>query len=131
MQIDALKKAGCEEIYTDKASGSVAERLELMKMKEVLRKGETLVIWKPARLARSLKNLIKWIEFLNEHEMQLIVIQMNIDTSTPTGRLFFHIFGALDEFQLELIRENTTAGLAAARARGRVGGARRNSLKRR
>ena len=122
LQIDALKEAGCDKIFTDKVSGTVAKRVELEKLKEHLRPGDTLVVWRLDRLARSLKNLIEWIAELDEKEVAFKSLQESIDTSTPSGKLVFHIFGALAEFERNLIRERTQAGLAAARARGRLGG---------
>lgn len=122
LQKDALKKAGCEEIYEDKVSGIVAERPGLDTMKQILRKGDTLVVWRLDRLGRSLKDLMEWMNFLEEKKVGLKSIQEAIDTTTTTGKLVFHIFGALAEFERNLIRERTKAGLAAARARGRLGG---------
>lgn len=122
LQIDALEKAGCEKIFTDKITGTTKERPELDKAKLMLRKGDVLVVWRLDRLGRSLKNLIEWISYFDENEIALLSLTENIDTSTPTGKLVFHIFGALAEFERNLIRERTMAGLAAARARGKVGG---------
>ena len=124
LQIDALKAAGCKEkdIYIDKASGSVADRPELEKLKSKLREGDTLVIWKLDRLSRSLKNLMQWMEFLEAEKVELKSIQDSIDTSTPMGKFVFHLFGALGQLEKDIIRERTMAGLSAARARGRFGG---------
>jgi len=122
LQEDALKLAGCEKIYTDKVSGIVSERPGLTQVKEVLRKGDTLVVWRLDRLGRSLKDLIEWINYLEQREIALKSLQESIDTSTITGILVFHIFGALAEFERHLIQERTQAGLEAARARGRMGG---------
>jgi len=122
LQEDALKKAGCEKVYTDKVSGTVAERPALTQVKDVLRKGDTLVVWRLDRLGRSLKDLIEWMNYLEQHEVALKSIQESIDTSSITGKLVYHIFGALAEFERNLIRERTQAGLAAARARGKMGG---------
>lgn len=122
LQEDALKSAGCEKIYTDKISGTVSERPGLKKVKDVLRKGDTLVIWRLDRLGRSLKDLIEWINYLETEGVSLKSLQESIDTTTSTGKLIFHIFGALAEFEKGLIKERTTAGLSAARARGRLGG---------
>ena len=127
LQEDALKKAGCEEIILDKVSGTVAERPGLIDVKRIIRKGDTLVVWRLDRLGRSLKDLIEWVNYLEEKEVGLKSLQESIDTSTSTGKLVFHIFGALAEFERNLIRERTQAGLEAARARGRLGG-RRKSL---
>lgn len=122
LQIDALKVAGCERIYQDKLSGSITLRPELEKLREVLREGDTLIIWRLDRLGRSLKDLIEWVAYLEEKKVTLHSLQEALDTSTAGGKLIFHIFGALAEFERNLIRERTKAGLAAARARGRLGG---------
>lgn len=122
LQIDALEKAGCEKIFVDKITGTAAQRPELDKAKMMLRKDDILVVWRLDRLGRSLKNLIEWAAYLDDNEIALLSLTENIDTSTPTGKLVFHIFGALAEFERNLIRERTMAGLAAARARGKVGG---------
>jgi DNA invertase Pin-like site-specific DNA recombinase len=122
LQLDDLHKAGCEKIFTDKVSGTVTERPGLTKIKEQLRSGDTLVIWRLDRLARSLRDLIDWAAYLEKEGVALVSINENIDTSTSTGRLIFHIFGALAEFERNLISERTKAGLSAARARGRLGG---------
>ena len=122
LQIDALSSAGCEKIITDKMSGSVSDRPGISKLKEILRKGDTVVVWRLDRLGRSLKHLIEWIGELNEMDVGFHSLQENIDTQSPTGKLIFHIFGALSEFERNLIRERTKAGLEAARARGKQGG---------
>ncbi len=122
LQEDALRSVGCEKVLIDHVSGSVAARPELAKLKEQLRKGDTLVVWRLDRLGRSLKDLIAWAAWLEEHGVGLQSLQEVIDTSTPTGKLTFHLFGALAEFERNLILERTQAGLKAARARGRVGG---------
>lgn len=127
LQEDALKKAGCEKVVVDQVSGTVAQRPGLEKVKEILRKGDTLVVWRLDRLGRSLHDLIEWVRYLNELGVGLQSLHESIDTSTPTGKLTFHLFGALAEFERNLIRERTQAGLEAARARGRRGG-RRKSL---
>ena len=121
-QIDALRNAGCKEIFTDKASGSKAERPGLQKALTFLRQGDTLVVWRLDRLGRSLKHLIESVGGLEERGIGFRSLQESIDTTTSGGRLIFHIFGALAEFERNLIRERTMAGLEAARARGRVGG---------
>lgn len=122
LQIDALKTAGCEKFYIEKASGSHRERPQLKAALDFLREGDTLVVWKLSRLARSLTQVIKTTANINERGITLKVLTNNIDTSTPEGRLFFHMTAAFDEFQRELIVENTRAGLMAARKRGRRGG---------
>lgn len=122
LQMDALRAAGCEKIFTEKASGSHRDRPQLMAALNYLRKGDTLVVWKLSRLARSLTQVIKTAAEINERGIALKVLTQNIDTTTPEGRLFFHMTAAFDEFQRELIVENTRAGLAAANKRGRRGG---------
>jgi DNA invertase Pin-like site-specific DNA recombinase len=122
LQTDALKQAGCEKIFKDKISGTTAERPGLAKAKEILRKGDTLVVWRLDRLGRSLKNLLEWMMWLDQEGVALKSLQENIDTTTSTGKLVFHIFGALAEFERNLIQERTQAGLTSARARGKVGG---------
>lgn len=121
-QKDALEAAGCEKVFIDKVSGTVKERPGLKEAKAYLRKGDTLVIWRLDRLGRSLRDLIDWMNYLEEEGVGLQSLQESIDTATSTGKLVFHIFGALAEFERNLIRERTMAGLAAARARGRLGG---------
>ncbi len=122
LQTDALTAAGCEKIFTEKISGTVAERPELNKLKEQLRKGDTLVVWRLDRLGRSLKDLIEWVNYLDTQGVAFKSIQEGFDTSTSGERLVFHMFGALAEFERNLIQERTMAGLTAARSRGRVGG---------
>jgi DNA invertase Pin-like site-specific DNA recombinase len=122
LQHDSLLAAGCEKIFTDKISGTISDRPGLTKVKEHLRSGDTLVIWRLDRLARSLKDLIEWSSYLDKNGVGLKSIQENIDTTTSTGRLVFHIFGALSEFERNLIVDRTRAGLASARVRGRLGG---------
>ena len=122
LQIDALKNAGCEQIITDEVSGSVAERPGLTKLKGILRDGDTLAVWRLDRLGRSLKHLIQWVNELEERGIMFRSLQETIDTASSTGKLVFHIFGALSEFERNLIRERTRAGLEAARSRGRQGG---------
>lgn len=122
LQIDALKKEGCEKVFSENVSGTIIERKALMEIKEYLRKGDTLIVWRLDRLGRSLKDLIKWVEWFDENEIVFKSLQESIDTGTSTGKLIFHIFGALAEFEKNLIQERTRAGLEAARARGRRGG---------
>ena len=121
-QVDELTAYGCDPIFADKASGKLAERPELDKALAYLRKDDVLVITRLSRAMRSLKHLLALAEELRERGVGLIVLKQSIDTTTPTGRLVFHILGAIDEFQRELIVEGTIEGLAAARARGRLGG---------
>src|SRR5208282_913794 len=122
LQNDALQKAGCEKIYSDHLSGATAERPGLTTVLELLRLGDTLVIWRLDRLGRSLKHLIHLVEQLDKREVGLKSLQENIDTTTAGGRLVFHLFGALAEFERSLIRERTQAGVNAARRLGRTGG---------
>lgn len=122
LQRDALKQAGCERYFEDTASGAKAERSGLMDMLTTLRRGDTVVIWRLDRLGRSLKNLIQLVDRLEAAEVGLRSLQENIDTTSSGGRLVFHLFGALAEFERNLIKERTQAGLSAARARGRKGG---------
>lgn len=122
LQIDALEKVGCEKIFTDRASGSKDDRKGLLDAIEFCRKGDSLVVWKLDRLGRSLKHLIETINKLHEREVGFVSVQESIDTTTSGGKLIFHVFGALAEFERELIRERTNAGLASARSRGRLGG---------
>lgn len=122
LQLDALKQAGCESIYQDVASGAKSDRAGLDKASKYLRPGDTLVVWKLDRLGRSLKHLIEMINQLNLKGVFFKSLQENIDTSSSGGKLTFHLFGALAEFERDIIRERTKAGLEAARSRGRVGG---------
>jgi DNA invertase Pin-like site-specific DNA recombinase len=119
---DALEKAGCTKIFTDTASGAKTERIGLDEALNYVRKGDTLVVWRLDRLGRSLPHLIATMTALEERGIGFKSLTENIDTTTSGGKLIFHIFGALAEFERNLIRERTTAGLTAARARGRRGG---------
>ena len=121
-QIDQLKQAGCERIFRDKASGVKTERPGLQEALDFLREGDILVVWRLDRLGRSLKHLLETVSMLEDRGIGFRSLQESIDTTTSGGRLIFHIFGALAEFERNLIRERTMAGLRAARARGRVGG---------
>jgi len=122
LQHDALTESGCARIFTDTASGAIAERPQLAAALDQLRPGDTLVVWRLDRLGRSLRHLIETVEMLEQRGVGFRSLRESIDTTTPGGRLVFHVFGALAEFERELIRERTLAGLASARARGRVGG---------
>jgi len=122
LQKDALEKAGCKKIYVEQMSGSSRIRPELEKTLEMLRNGDTLVVWRLDRLGRSLKHLIELISKLEQREIGFKSLMESMDTTTSGGKLIFHIFGALAEFEHNLIQERTSAGLAAARARGRNGG---------
>ncbi|MBL8658909.1 MAG: recombinase family protein [Rhodospirillales bacterium] len=122
LQLDALEAAGCEKVFTEKASGAQRERPQLQAALDYMRDGDTLVIWKLDRLARSLKQLIETVEALAARGIGLRSLTEAIDTTTSGGKLIFHIFGALAEFERGVIRERTRAGLDAARARGRKRG---------
>jgi DNA invertase Pin-like site-specific DNA recombinase len=122
LQQDALTKEGCSKIFTDTASGAKAERKGLDEALDYVRTGDTLVVWRLDRLGRSLPHLIATMTALEERGIGFKSLTENIDTTTSGGKLIFHIFGALAEFERNLIRERTTAGLQAARARGRRGG---------
>ena len=122
LQIDALKRAGCEKIYEERASGSRTDRPELAKALAHGRKGDMVVVWKLDRLGRSLPHLIDTVHDLEERKVGFRSLTDNIDTTTASGRMFFHMMGALAQFERDLIRERTLAGLKAARERGNVGG---------
>ena len=121
-QIDALEKAGCEQIFQEKFTGKLRERPELSQCLRTLRKGDIQIVWKLDRLARSLKDLVEIVQELQDREIGFRSLTESIDTTSSGGRLVFHILGALAEFEHDLIRERTIAGLHAARARGRKGG---------
>src|SRR5579885_1081580 len=118
LQIDALKEAGCEKWFLDTMTGSKAERKGLDEALAYLRPGDTLVVWKLDRAGRSLTHLIDLLKGLKERAIEFVSLTEKIDTSTPGGKLIFHLMGALAEFERDLIRERTNAGLAAAQARG-------------
>ncbi len=122
LQKDALKKAGCEKIVVDKASGKTEVRAGLEKLREVMRKGDVIVVWRLDRLGRSLRHLIDVMTELEQQGIGFQSLQEEINTTTSGGKLVFHIFGALAEFERNPIKERTRAGLQAARARGRSGG---------
>ncbi|HEY7417257.1 MAG TPA: recombinase family protein [Ktedonobacteraceae bacterium] len=122
LQTDALTLAGCEQIFTDTASGAAAERPGLADATSHLRPGDTLVVWRLDRLGRTLRHLIATVSALSEQGIGFRSLQESIDTTTSGGKLIFHVFGALAEFEREIIRERTRAGLQASRARGRFGG---------
>jgi DNA invertase Pin-like site-specific DNA recombinase len=128
LQQDALKSAGCIKIFTDTMSGATTERKGLDEALAYLRDGDTLVVWRLDRLGRSLKHLIETVTTLQEKGIGLKSLTEHIDTGTSGGKLIFHIFGALAEFERNLIRERTTAGLLAARARGKQGGRPKSQL---
>ena len=122
MQEDALKSAGCEEIYSDVISGVKSQRPGLDKALHYAREGDTIIVWKLDRLGRSIHHLIQTITSLLEKKIGFKSLQENIDTSTSGGKLIFHIFSVLAEFERDLIQERTQAGLKAARVRGKMGG---------
>ena len=122
LQQDALKKAGCEKIFSDTASGASSSRPGLDQCLDQLRKGDTLVVWRLDRLGRSLKHLLTLVEDFSTKGIGFVSLTEAIDTTTSGGKLVFSIFGAIAEFERQIIRERTFAGLAAARARGRKGG---------
>ena len=121
-QHDALQQAGCKRIIVDRVSGIVAERPGLRQIKDLVRAGDTLVVWRLDRLGRSIKDLIEWVHWLEQEGAGLKSVQEAIDTTSIGGKLTFHIFAALAGFERQLILERTHAGLQAARARGRLGG---------
>jgi DNA invertase Pin-like site-specific DNA recombinase len=122
LQREALKEAECEKSFSDKMTGSKFERKGLEELLAFLHSGDTVVVWKLDRLGRSLKDLIETLNLLKDRGVDFISVTEKIDTTTPGGKLIFHLMGALAEFERDLIRERTNTGLAAARARGRVGG---------
>lgn len=122
LQIDALTATGCCRVFVETASGTLNDRPQLNAALNYLRAGDTLVVWKLDRLARSISHLIATIDKLQQLGCGFQSLTESIDTTTPTGKLVFHVFGALTEFERSIIRERTLAGLASAKARGRVGG---------
>jgi DNA invertase Pin-like site-specific DNA recombinase len=125
LQRDVLKRAGCDKIIEDTASGGKVHRSGLERVREMLRPGDVLAVWRLDRLGRSLRHLIELMAELEGQGIGFQSVTESIDTTTPGGKLVFHIFGALAEFERNLIRDRTQAGLAAARARGRKGGRRK------
>ena len=122
LQVDALENADCKHIFKEVMSGAIADRPKLEESLKFMREGDTLVVWRLDRLGRSLKHLIELINQLHDRKQFFKSLQENIDTVSSSGKLIFHIFGALAEFERNIISERTTAGLKAARARGRQGG---------
>lgn len=122
LQIDALVQHGCDQIFQEHISATKKNRPELDKLLAFVRKGDVIVIWKLDRLGRSVMDLIKIINQLREKEVELVSLQDHLDTTTPSGKLIFHMMAALAEFERDMISERTKAGLKAARARGRKGG---------
>lgn len=121
-QLDALAAAGCLKVFTDTAKGAIDERPELKRMLDQLRPGDTLVVWKLDRLGRNLRHLIQIVESLGQQGVGFKSLTEGIDSTTPAGRLLFHLLGSIAQFERDLIAERTRAGLQAARARGRKGG---------
>lgn len=122
MQIDALEKEGCKRIFQEKIGGAKSDRPQLKKMIEQLREGDVIITWKLDRLGRSLRDLVNLINEIQDKGAGLKSLNDSIDTTTPQGKLTFHLFASLAEFERDIIRERTKAGLEAARARGRKGG---------
>lgn len=122
LQLDALKAAGCYQICSDQISGVAKDRPGLVEAFKYLRPGDTLVVWKLDRLGRTVKGLVDLVEELQVKEIQFKSLTDGIDTSTASGRFFFHVMAAIAQMERELIKERTKAGLAAAKARGRIGG---------
>jgi len=122
LQVDALNAAGCDRLMIDRASGASTDRPALAEMLDRLRPADTVMVWRLDRLGRSLRHLIDVVADLQARGVTLVSLTEQIDTSSPGGKLVFHVFGAMAEFERDLIRERTHAGLAAARARGRKGG---------
>ncbi len=129
LQFSALKKIGCAKLYQDQLSGARNNRPGLQLALEVLRKGDTLVVWKLDRLGRTVKGLIDLVNQLHQKDIHFKSITDNVDTSTPSGRFFFHVMASLAQMERELVAERTKAGLAAARSQGRVGGRKRKMTK--
>lgn len=121
-QLPELRKAGCRRIYEETIGGGTMKRPELEKCLERLEKGDTLVVWRLDRLGRSIRDLLQIVDRLDKSGINFISLKERFDTSTAAGRLVFHFFAALTQFEKELIRERTMAGLSSARARGRLGG---------
>ena len=122
LQIDALEREGCKRIFQEKIGGAKADRPELQRMIDQLREGDVVITWKLDRLGRSLRDLINLINEIQDRGAELKSLNDSIDTTTPQGKLTFHLFASLAEFERDIIRERTKAGLEAARARGRKGG---------
>ena len=122
LQMDALNRVKCSRIYQEKASGAKADRPELMRLLDNARKGDVVIVWKLDRLARSLRQLIDTAVLLNERGVELHSLTENINTTTPSGKLTFHLFASLAEFERDILRQRVNAGLKAARRRGRAGG---------
>jgi DNA invertase Pin-like site-specific DNA recombinase len=122
MQIDALEDEGCEKIYSEKISGAAKERPKLQECMEHLREGDTLVVWKLDRLGRSMQDLVEKVESLGDRGIDFVSLQQDIDTTSAQGKLVFHLMAAMAEFERNITRERTMAGLKAAKERGKTGG---------
>jgi DNA invertase Pin-like site-specific DNA recombinase len=122
LQADALKQAGCDKIFTDQMSGAKTDRPGLQEAFAFVRTGDTLIVWRLDRLGRSLKDLVQKVEDLQQRQVGFRSLHESIDTTSSVGKFQFHVFSALAEFERDLIRDRTMAGLRAARARGRLGG---------
>lgn len=129
LQFSALNKIGCEKIYQEKISGATNNRPGLQQALDELRKGDTLVVWKLDRLGRTVKGLIDLINQLHQKEIHFKSITDIVDTSTPTGRFFFHMMASLAQMERELVAERTKAGLVSAKSQGRIGGRKRKMTK--
>lgn len=122
LQKDALFLSGIDRIYEDTCSGSQSERVGLNRMRDTLRTGDTVVVWRLDRLGRSLRDLTEWVDWFRDNGIGFTSLQESVDTNSASGMLVYHIFSAMAEFERNLLRERTNAGLKAARARGRTGG---------
>lgn len=122
LQVDALEKFGCDRIYEEKISATSKTRPQLERLLDSLREGDKVIVWRLDRLGRSIKDLIELVELFKQRGVQFVSLSENIDTSSPSGELIFHIFASVAQFERSLIIERTRSGLSAARARGRVGG---------
>jgi DNA invertase Pin-like site-specific DNA recombinase len=125
LQEDAMQREQCERVFTDKMTGKRFDRPEFLRMLDIARAGDVIVVWRLDRLGCSLKDLVETVQTLEQRGIELRSLKENIDTTTPTGKLMFHMMAALAEFERDVIRERTLAGLEAARARGRKGGRRK------
>lgn len=125
LQVDALKEAGCEQVFTDKSSGGKMDRQGLSEAMSHLRKNDIFIVWKLDRLGRNVKGVVDFICDMENKEVHFKSLTDNIDTTTPAGRFFFHVMTSLAQMERELIVERTKAGLEASRKRGRVGGRKR------
>lgn len=122
LQLDALKQYGSARIFEEKMTGTKRERPQLEELLRYLRDGDTVVVWKLDRIGRSMKDLMELVNGFHDHGVNFVSLKENIDTTTATGKLIFHIFASLSEFERDMLSERTKAGLQSARARGRKGG---------